>query len=54
MGLDNDSNALVTRMEELLADLDRLKLSMVAVHVDLALVRLKEIIALGEFDANAD
>ena len=45
MKLHDDYSALVPRMEELLAELDRLQLPLVAVHVDLALRRLEEAIA---------
>jgi hypothetical protein len=44
MVLHEDYKALIPRMEELLAELDRLKLSMIAVHVDLALSHLKELV----------
>jgi hypothetical protein len=45
MILHDDYNALVPRMEALLAELDRLQLPLVAVHVDFALRRLEEVIA---------
>lgn len=38
---------LRTRMEQMLADLDRLRLGTVAIHVDHALCRLETIIAGG-------
>jgi hypothetical protein len=42
---DDDYNALVTQMEALLTELDRLQLPLIAVHVDLALRRLEEVSA---------
>jgi hypothetical protein len=45
MILHEDYRALVPRMEEILTELDRLQLGMIAVHVDLALVHLKELVA---------
>jgi hypothetical protein len=45
MVLHKDYGALIPRMEELLAELDRLQLPMIAVHVDLALSNLKELVA---------
>jgi hypothetical protein len=44
MVLHEDYEALVPRMESLLEELDRLELSIVAVHVDFALQRLQEVI----------
>jgi hypothetical protein len=44
MVLHEDYGALVPRMEELLAELDRLQLPLIAVHVDLALANLKELV----------
>lgn len=45
MILNDEYRKLVPRMEELLVDLDRLQLTMVAVHIDLGLRRLEAIIA---------
>ena len=45
MLLHDDYHALVPRMEGLLAELDRLQLPLIAVHVDLALRRLEETLA---------
>lgn len=45
MVLNEEHRELVPRMEELLVDLDRLQLTTVAAHVDLALRRLESIIA---------
>lgn len=45
MVLHEDYGALVPRMEELLTELDRLQLPMIAVHVDMGLARLKELVA---------
>lgn len=45
MVLNEEYRELVPRMEELLVDLDRLQLTTVAAHVDLALRRLESIIA---------
>jgi hypothetical protein len=45
MVLHEDYGALIPRMEELLAELDRLQLPLIAVHVDLALSNLKELVA---------
>jgi adenylosuccinate lyase len=42
---DDDHIALVSQMEALLTELDRLQLPLVAVHVDFALRRLEEVIA---------
>lgn len=56
MVLHDDYRALVPRMEDLLAELDRLQLPLIAVHVDLALRRLEEVIAGSgsseQFDQN--
>ena len=43
MVLADDHDTLILKMEELLTDLDRLQLHIVAVHIDVALARLKEI-----------
>lgn len=45
MVLNEEYRELVPRMEELLADLDRLQLTTVAAHVDLGLRRLEALIA---------
>jgi len=45
MVLNEDYSKLVPQFENLLAELDRLQLPMVAVHLDLALRRLEEIIS---------
>jgi Tfp pilus assembly ATPase PilU len=45
MVLNEDYGALIRRMEELLAELDRLQLPYIAVHVDLAMRNLEELIA---------
>jgi hypothetical protein len=42
MVVDQEFQELKIRLEALLADLDRLQLPIVAVHVDLALRRLEE------------
>jgi hypothetical protein len=44
MGSNENYHALVSQLESLLAELDRHELPMVAVHVDLALRRLEEVI----------
>lgn len=54
MKLHDDYNALVPRMDELLAELDRLQLPLVAAHVDLALRRLEETIAGKSVDQRSD
>lgn len=48
MVLSDEYHAVIPKMEALLADLDQLQLASVAVHVDLALCRLKEILAGGQ------
>lgn len=53
MVLNEDYNKLVPQMENLLAELDRLQLPMVAVHIDLALRRLEEVIS-GNTTENPD
>jgi hypothetical protein len=45
MIVHDDYRALVPRLKEILSELDRLQLSLVAVHVDLAICRLEEVIA---------
>lgn len=44
MVLHEDYGALIPRMEELLDELDRLQLPLIAVHVDLALANLKAVV----------
>ncbi len=45
MVVGDEYEAILIKLEELLFDLDRLDLSNIAVHVDLALRRLEELIA---------
>lgn len=54
MILHEDYGALVQRMREILSELDRLQLPMVAVHVDLALDRLEKIIAGASPSSTSD
>lgn len=49
MVFHEDYGSLISRMEELLVELDRLQLPMIAVHVDLALSQLKQF-TLGSAD----
>lgn len=51
MVLHEDYGSLISRMEELLVELDGLQLPMIAVHVDLALSQLKQI-TMGSDAAN--
>lgn len=50
MPIKDDLYVLVTQLEGLLAELDRLELPSVAVHIDLALRRLEDIIRIGAAD----
>jgi hypothetical protein len=43
----DEYRAVVAQMEEVLAELDRLQLGTVAVHVDLALRTLEDVITYG-------
>lgn len=45
MVLNDDYSKLVPQFENLLAELDRLNLPMIAVHLDLALRRLEDVIS---------
>lgn len=52
MARDDEYRAVASRMRALLDELDRLHLSTVAVHVDLALSRLENIIAVQDRSAS--
>ena len=50
MILIDEYRALVPQLEKLLAELDRLNLGSVAVHIDLGLRRLEELMVFEEWD----
>ena len=52
MARDDQYRAVASRIQTLLDELDRLHLSTVAVHVDLALSRLEDIIAVQDRSAS--